>query len=109
VGTLGFESSAFRVRFQCQGCGKILTEDKVAAHKEIHGLVINIGVGMFDTPREAVARMCTLMVPEETATNMVSLAKYMSDHGHPIMVVTKNIDSREVKVVYNQQYNWYVC
>ena len=33
-------------RFSCQGCGKIMTEQgEVADHKNLHGLVINIGPG----------------------------------------------------------------
>lgn len=30
-------------RFRCEGCGRVVGADEVEAHKQIHGLVTNIG------------------------------------------------------------------
>jgi hypothetical protein len=91
VGTLGFESSAFRVRFQCQGCGKIIPEDETQAHKLIHGLVINISTDdeLLEGLKQTSIVFLTKEVDEDVATRMVNLAFYIGEGGYPTPVVTK--------------------
>jgi hypothetical protein len=90
---LGFESSAFRVRFQCQGCGKVIrTDEEVSAHKLIHGLVINISTDdeLLEGFRQSAIVFLTREMDEDVAVNMVNLAFRIGEStGYPTPVVTK--------------------
>jgi hypothetical protein len=98
---LGFESSTFRVRYRCEGCGKIIPEDETSAHKLIHGLVINISTDeeLLEGLRQSAIVFLTKEVDEDVATRMVDLAYYIGKEGYPTPVVTKATKGFHTNVV----------
>jgi hypothetical protein len=80
------------MKFQCQGCGKVIPADETSAHKLIHGLVINISTEeeIREGLRESAVSFLTREMDEDTATHMVDLAYYIGEKtGYPTPVVTK--------------------
>lgn len=63
----------------------------MAAHKEIHGLVINISTDeeLFEGLKQSSIVFLTKEVDEDVATRMVNLAFYIGEGGYPTPVVTK--------------------
>jgi hypothetical protein len=90
------------MRFQCQGCGKVISADETSAHKQIHGLVINISTEdeLREGLRETAISFLTREMDEDTATHMVDLAYYIGEEsGYPTPVVTKATKGILTKVI----------